>query len=416
MRQKPSTEPADVAYWAVVPDDLATQPNQRIGLSRDEHKVLLDARDALFEDLRFEHLDSHVGDEAFEQLWRFVCRCMLDRGQNFVPIFMSEQAQEPGEHVCYIPVDLLRIDTKVEFAGLVLLPGDDPSIPPPLPAINTGPPPATAVAVVPVTGTHRGRMGGRAREKAEHALRLLRIALQDHRFMHDDQLRFRLSNVHWFGEGSIGWRQREDANLELELDAELRAFAESKVDLTSLPLRHRNGFEKQALIAARWIERACFATDPLIALLYLFFALEALLGDTAEGLKGPKLAFRRVLLSSVVDGVFTHPNPALLLYDKVRSAAVHGEETELTVTEKDVQRFGSEVRAALNQYLAYGREQSVTRRSALLEKLEADPKKTELIEWLRQKGGKAWERPLNDLFGESSSEPDNPPPAAEGSG
>jgi hypothetical protein len=41
----------------------------------------------------------------------------------------------------------------------------------------------------------------------------------------------------------------------------------------------------------RWIERARFTGEPLIALLYLFFALEALLGDKPEGLKADDLAF-----------------------------------------------------------------------------------------------------------------------------
>ena len=37
------------------------------------------------------------------------------------------------------------------------------------------------------------------------------------------------------------------------------------------------------------MERALLATEPLVRLLYLFFALEALLGDRAEGLGYPQL-------------------------------------------------------------------------------------------------------------------------------
>jgi len=49
-----------------------------------------------------------------------------------------------------------------------------------------------------------------------------------------------------------------------------------------------------------WIERAIFTDGPLVALLYRFFALEALLGDKSSGLKGEQLAFRRATLSRAV--------------------------------------------------------------------------------------------------------------------
>ena len=61
-------------------------------------------------------------------------------------------------------------------------------------------------------------------------------------------------------------------------------------------------------------------------LLYLFFALEAMLGDKSEGLKAPALAVRRAIRGLVTRDGFIHPARTYLLYDEVRSAAVHGEE------------------------------------------------------------------------------------------
>jgi hypothetical protein len=46
-------------------------------------------------------------------------------------------------------------------------------------------------------------------------------------------------------------------------------------------------------LAVGWLDRAVFTSDPLVATLYRFFALEALLGDTSDGLKSGSLALRR---------------------------------------------------------------------------------------------------------------------------
>lgn len=53
-----------------------------------------------------------------------------------------------------------------------------------------------------------------------------------------------------------------------------------------------------------------FATEPLVRLLYLFFALESLLGDTGESQKAGLIALRRAMLSQAMGRGFTHPSRA----------------------------------------------------------------------------------------------------------
>jgi hypothetical protein len=86
--------------------------------------------------------------------------------------------------------------------------------------------------------------------------------------------------------------------------------------------------ERKALVAVRWLDRAFLTGDELVALLYRFFALEALLGRKSEGLKAHGLALRQMVLAHAVTGSFPNPNATLLLYDKIRSGAVHGEERQ----------------------------------------------------------------------------------------
>jgi len=83
--------------------------------------------------------------------------------------------------------------------------------------------------------------------------------------------------------------------------------------------------------------------------LYLFFALEAILGDRSEGLKAPALAIRRALLGWLVTSGFSHPSRTFLLYDDLRSAAaVHGEAPP-SLPERLSDMFASDVRRALNE-------------------------------------------------------------------
>jgi len=152
-----------------------------------------------------------------------------------------------------------------------------------------------------------------------------------------------------------------------------------------------NDVERKADVALGWIERAIFTDDPLVALLYRFFALEALLGDKSSGLKGKQLAFRRATLSHAVTGGFRHPEIALWLYDEVRNNAVHGESMP-DVDEEAADRFASDVQAALQEYLTFARSQGLSRRSQLTRALDTHPDRQQLVDWLRDSGGPRWEQ------------------------
>lgn len=61
------------------------------------------------------------------------------------------------------------------------------------------------------------------------------------------------------------------------------------------------------------MERARFTEERLVALLFLFFALESLLGK--RGPKAHGLAFPQAMLSHIVTGAFMHPDKTWCLYD-----------------------------------------------------------------------------------------------------
>ena len=105
---------------------------------------------------------------------------------------------------------------------------------------------------------------------------------------------------------TLPWTSPPDEGWDLELDDQLLRHATSQ-EISTLPRVPGNDVERRLDLALRWFERGQLAADPLEELLYLFFALEAILGDKSEGLKAPALAVRRAILGLVTRDGFIHP-------------------------------------------------------------------------------------------------------------
>jgi hypothetical protein len=380
------TEPIIAENYAMsrrIPRDLATPDQRMLYLDRSELVAFEQTVAQVLADLRFEHLDKK-GDE---KVWRFVCQASLDPGPDFVPDFVGQHAKEPRERTCFFPIDHLTVEQPRTLAECVLLPVGDPQLPPVAGAFELVPP-VGAVAAVPVLGTHLGRMKDRAAKAVDHSLRVLRVALREHSWVRDEQLRFGRALGYSFGDGLVGWALRSDARIDLRLDDELEALVDSQ-PISTLGAEPANDIERKALLALRWIERGALTGDRLESLLFYFFALEALLGDRSEGLKARGLAFRRAMLNVAIRGHFADPNRVLLLYDEVRSAAVHGAEPP-DVSRELASKFTWDVRRAVNEFLEFARREGLQRRGRVLKALDSHPEREELAAWLRTNGGENW--------------------------
>jgi hypothetical protein len=361
-----------------------------IGLTAREADAFEQAREALLKDPRFEHIDREVEDAVR----RFVGECYSDRATDHVRTFVEQHAREPMDLVCYVPVVFLKVSAETEVFGMRLLSVDDPRLRREHSFLSLERP-VGCVAAVESRGTSYAAMLDRARLAVAHVLRVLRVALREHRGLNDRQLRFRVGDTYAFSERASGRQAPADVAYELGLDRRLIDLAASQ-PVSKMPLEPVTDVAKKADLALRWMERARFAGEPLVALLFLFFGLEAILGDKSEGLKGHGLAFRQTMLSHIASGSFTDPNETYFLYDEVRSGAVHGEDAP-TVSWDDVGSFVWVVRMALNQYLDYAEAQGFSRRSRLLKALDEHPDVPKLIAWLRQNGGPTWEPYFKDL-------------------
>jgi hypothetical protein len=355
-----------------------------MGFYRDEVDAVERAATALAQDLGFEHL--HDKGEA---LWRFAIVGSLDRAKDHVPEFVHVNDRTLLSYDCFFPVLHLETKSELQIGFVTVLPANDRRIPE---AVGKSPldPEARSVVVVGTEGTDLGAMAVRGRLLAEHELRKLRSTLQaTSRGIQTSQLRFKLGRAYAFTERLTGWRNGPGAAHKLVLnDTTLEAASSNPISgMNQIPT---TDIEKKAEIALRWIERAQFADSNIVALLFLFFALEAILGDKSERLKAHGLAFRRAMLSHWSVQSFSHPDTTYFLYEQVRSNAVHGE-TVLEIDDMQLRNFAHDVNLALAQFLELARAENLTRRVQLRRHLEEHEDAAKLTDWLRENSNSDWD-------------------------
>lgn len=382
--------PADAVLNFAVPEDLVEAGAESLYLGSVEAEAFRAAESSIAADLRFEHLNRRVASDPLQEaLVRFACFCEVKRDADQVTPFFSEHSREPEERICFIGIEYLQVTEPFEFFGLRLLPTDHPDVPNPG-GFFTVEPPIGAVAAVPTEGTHLSLMKERATAVAERVLRVLRVGLRKNRYLNPLQLRFRLAESYSFGGWAAGFETPDDARWDVTVDRELIDLVEGQ-SLAALATEAENDLERCAARALSWIEDSMIEGDRLKSLLFLFFALEAMLGERSEGLKGHGLAFRRALLSLATRGHFADPERAYLLYDQVRSAAVHGGEPP-DVPEDMHRAFAWDMRKALVQYMELAMREGFVTRRALLRYLRQLEDREKLAGWLRERDGKNWDQ------------------------
>jgi hypothetical protein len=338
------------------------------------------------EDLRFEYMDKKKREAAAQT---FAARAAVEKSESHVDWFISEYAHEVLDLTCSFTVEHLIVDRHRDLFGATLIPASDASLPT---WIGGVPSPLDSVIAVPTTGTSGLRMMERAKETAEHALRLLRAGLREHRSIVDDQLRFRLGTHYWFtvnGEARAGWQRRPGEPITFQLNDQLVELAKA-VPVADLRERGANDVERRGSRALAWWEKSFSATDPIIKIVFLFAALETILGNRSLGIKSDDLAMHRAALSEALDEGFSPPDRSLDLYEHVRSLAIHGEDP-VAVSREEAQAFEWDIRHAINEYLRFARQSNLTKRKQIRAELEA--KRLEIEEWLRGEGDPLGEEP-----------------------
>ncbi len=340
----------------------------------------------LAEDLRFEYMEEKAR-EAATQL--FAARAAVQKSDSQIDWFIDEHAHEVLDLTGSFTVEHLVLDERRELFGASFIPANDAGPPT---WLGGAPSPLDSVIAVETRGTSGLGMMERGKESAEHALRLLRAGVREHRSIVDDQLRFRLGTHYWFTvdeEPRAGWKRRPGEPITFQLNDQLAELATSP-PIAELREHGSNEVERRASRALEWWERSFVATDPMIKIVFLFTALEAILGNSSEGIKSEDLAMHRAALSEALNEGFSTPDRALGLYEYVRSMAIHGEEP-MAVSREEAQTFEWDIRRAINEYLRFARDSNLTKRKQVRAELKA--KRLEIEAWLRGEDEAAGEAP-----------------------
>jgi hypothetical protein len=338
-------------------------------------------------DLCFEHLD-HIADK----LWHFAALCAVDRRADHVKPFVEQHAKSPETVVCRVAVEHLQVKSPIDVLDVRFAPldaelasggGFSPSIG------------AGCQAEVEVTGTSPQRMADRARDHVARLLRVARVAIKDEFSATALQLRFEVGRVVAVGPNATVTTIPEDNARPLTLSNE-RAEAVHSHPVASLRREPANTLEQKADVALHWLERSSLTADPLVSMLYLFFALEALLGDKSNGLKGAQLAFRRALLGQAVTEMARIPSSTLLLYEDVRNDAVHG--TAVPAVDRGaLNSFDADVRLALREYLELAQKLGITDHAKLMRAIDGQPAREDLAALLKEFDPERWAEYLEQL-------------------
>ena len=339
-----------------------------------DHQVdaLDELKAQLARDLRFEYMKEREIDEA---AWGFAVAANRRRDTNHVPAFIEEHAQESQSLICSFPIEGLTVHRELEMFGVIFTPTEKAKVPEHM--LGLGQVPIGAVVSADCKGTSGAAMKERARKKVEHALRQVRAGLREHRMIHDRQLRFRLGTSYWFHGGGGGWSTRRDKIIDVGLNEELVELMNS-TEIARLPAEGGTSIEKAARRALKWFDDALLATDPLKEMLYLFFALEGILGDKSDKLKGENLALRRALLSHKLDRGFAHPGTRSTASTTRCAPRPSTAASRSKVSKSEVSKFQWDVRRAINEFLEYTRNEGFSKQAKLLAALDSDPARDEI--------------------------------------
>ncbi|WP_194920876.1 hypothetical protein [Catenulispora rubra] len=364
-----------------IPTHLATAEASWLQVDRDAAQLIDQLVAALLDDEHFEYL----AGKADATVWEFTCKCALDRRTDHVKTFMRDHRRDLESFTVQFSVDHLTVASPELVGDVVLLPLPDASTREGQHLRHDSA--AGCMAQLEVTGTNSIRAIERGRERARHALSLLRLSLADMNALNQKQLRFRLGEM-YLTEGYEGFSRHSDVAYGMDFP---KPIIEVFPTFRPLDIPFNNGTEIETRIglALSWIDAAYMDASPIHRIGFLFTALEAILGDSSEGLKAPALVFYRTALGHIVRGHFPDPNRLYYLYDRVRSYATHGEPTP-DVSEDDVSYLNWNIRETLLDLVSFSRERNLTSRKKVRQELLRDGVDQLTLDFLRSHGPQEW--------------------------
>ena len=249
------------------------------------------------------------------------------------------------------------------------------------------------LVIVNESGNNQSLVIERAREKAVIRLKALQIALSDSHILHDENLLFEYSGYAASRKtndpSSTTWiwkRKREP--ISLRYGEKLENCLEKANQHLSFVQSFRPGIKDRIEKAIYWIGRSIDEAEPDQKVIALCSAMEALLTVVDDEKKGEAIAYRMVLLNSLLEEAFLDPSRILWIYE-LRCKVIHGSSRgEATMAEYYTMLLCA--RETLYNFVRFVNKEKVEEISRFIAKLESSEKVKSVLEWLeKRKGEKA---------------------------
>jgi hypothetical protein len=383
MMRQPRPTPQSPNRWGQISGELDTESAREwILLSDAESNYIESLAQNLKDDVRFEHLMS-----PRSVLEQYAWRSFQKKSSDLWETFIDDNAIEPKVDKCFIPVEGLTVTSPIDINGVRFLPTDHPSLPSRELLFDVSLP-VRSVAMISTKGTHAKRMVERAQKDVEAVLRRLRIAMRSDLGINTRQLRFRIGESYALEDFMTGVQNRASIVYPIEVTANAieRIILQPVMEI---PLNPSNDIDRHVETALRWWERAVAEPDAHVAITFLYFCLEALLGDDSTKLKSVPMILRQSLLCNDVDGIIFSPVQSLELYDTVRSKAVHGEIVR-SVDEDVAHQFAFEIQRTIDQFIRLKNREGFTTRRQLRRYLNDHKDRAQMIDFLKSTFGGDW--------------------------
>jgi hypothetical protein len=398
--------PLSPVMAGVVPEDLWTEEMREAQCA----SVVLwgetcQAFGQAMEQLRADQETEYLSDkELKERLWRLVSEVAVKEGEYRNDQKLNAEIREFQQDICkpledcevLIQVQNLDAGNEVITLGDCTLSkfdrdqlvawGLDPTIGDLAKLLNQFA--GATLITISESGNHSGLILDRARQKAAQRLRMLQATLSRHRLLQDENLLFGLSETAVLrklndpSSTNWGWRSRRRAfglKWTAALTKALSASEDEHRVLAASPTL-RDAVER----AMHWIGEAIYEETPDKKVLALCTALEALLTSRADRLKGEAIAYRIILLNSILNQGFLDPSKILWIYI-LRSKVTHGSSLdEATMSDYYTLRMATtETLASVLRLIA---QKNIHTPSQLFATLEESEFTEPCREWLQARG------------------------------
>jgi hypothetical protein len=248
--------------------------------------------------------------------------------------------------------------------------------------------------IVKQSGNNQELILNRARKRAALVLNALQMYLSELRFVYDDQLSFGLSGLSAIrkvtSHKSAGVQDVGEHTLESKSPFAVHLGRDERFDEFFSKAQHELstigafGPEIKAMVerAIRWIGKAIDETDPDYKVIALCTAMESLLTERNDGRKGEAIAFRMVLLASLLERNSLYPHLVLHIYG-LRSKVIHGSSIEES-TMHEYRLLKTAVKMVFHNFISIVDREKITKRSKLLAIIDTSKYSTKLIEQLEE--------------------------------